>query len=484
MCKGDWVSTYVRKKHMQAYSYNTSISNEASTDLEAPEKCVDLTRDVEMVANYELIDMAQLQTTEDDLSNPMVNFNPPQEVSADSSSDLIPNALNDHHLGCSEDDEEDERSLQSAGDSDLVRDSINCNSDDEVSNSTEKTIPADLEDQEDICGSAAALPLYVGSPNSVLHTLVKYFHWFSEYPGISKESFSSMLALQSTLLPGGNNLPTSYEAARRTIEPHLVQPIIYDVCKNDCIVFRGLNASLAACPKCGCDRYISEQSHTAVRRYTYLPLKPRLVRMFGNANMAHVLQSHAVIHDTKDNHVADIHQSLAWKKAYDKDGLFEGDPRGIALALCTDGVNPFAHNKVSYSMWPIMLTLLNLPRNLRNRFASIMLVGIVPSNGSQEPKSLNPYLEILVDELLELSNFRLYDAYQKAPFNCKVALLLHILDYPGMCKVMSVVGSGGLHGCMFCSIKGVRDENLNKTVYLQNRRFLTKESPMRKDKRR
>ena len=297
---------------MQAYSYNTSISNEASTDLEAPEKCVDLTRDVEMVANYELIDMAQLQTTEDDLSNPMVNFNPPQEISA---SDLIPNALNDHHLGCSEDDEEDERSLQSAGDSDLVRDSINCNSDDEVSNSTEKTMPADLEDQGDICGSAAALPLYEGFPNSVIHTLVKYFHWFSEYPGISKESFSSMLALQSTLLPGGNNLPTSYEAARRTIEPHLVQPIIYDVCKNDCIVYRGLNASLAACPKCGCDRYISEQSHTAVRHYTYLPLKPRLVRMFGNANMAHILQSHTVIHDTKDNHVADIQQSLAWKKS-------------------------------------------------------------------------------------------------------------------------------------------------------------------------
>ena len=56
-------------KNMQAYSYNTSISNEASTDLEAPEKCVDLTGDVEMVANYELIDMAQLQTTKADLSN-------------------------------------------------------------------------------------------------------------------------------------------------------------------------------------------------------------------------------------------------------------------------------------------------------------------------------------------------------------------------------------------------------------------------------
>jgi len=62
-------------------------------------------------------------------------------------------------------------------------------------------------------------------------------------------------------------------------------------------------------------------------------------------------------------------------------------------------------------MWPIMLTLLNLPRNLRNRFASILLVGIVPSNGAQEPHSLDPYLHVLVDELIELSSFTLYDAY-------------------------------------------------------------------------
>ena len=57
--------------------------------------------------------------------------------------------------------------------------------------------------------------------------------------------------------------------------------------------------------------YTSEQSHIAVQHYTYLPLKPHLVRMFGNANMAHVLQTHAVVHDTKDSRVVDIQQSLA-----------------------------------------------------------------------------------------------------------------------------------------------------------------------------
>ncbi len=176
----------------------------------------------------------------------------------------------------------------------------------------------------------------------------------------------------------------------------------------------------------------------------------------------------------------DIHDSCAWSEAYGENGCFSGDPRGISLAFCTDGVNPFCHNKVSYSMWPIMLTLLNLPRSMRNRFTSILLVGIIPANGTKEAKSLNPYLNILVDELIEMSNTILFDAYRNAPFKCKVAVLLHILDYPGIGKVMSVVGSGGLQGCMFCNIQGERNEVLQKTVYLQNRRFLSNESALRR----
>ena len=328
---------------------------------------------------------------------------------------------------------------------------------------------------------AAVLPLFPGSGHSILQSLVKYFSWFCEHPGISKEALSSMLAMNHTMLPYGNNLPNSYEAALRIIQPYLVQSIVYDVCPNDCIIFRKEYELLSVCPRCGGRRYVSDQFDIPTRRFTYLSLKPRLIRLFGNSNMAQVLQSHATIKNSDTNSVFDLHESWGWKSAYSSNGVFKGDPRGVSLALCTDGVNPFAHNKVSYSMWPIMLTLLNLPRFMRNRFASILLVGIVPSNGS---KSLNPYLDVLVDELLELSSSTLHDAYTNAPFECKTAILLHILDYPGINKVLSVVGSGGLQGCMFCDIKGIRNEELKKTVYLQNRRFLSDESPLRNDKER
>jgi len=46
----------------------------------------------------------------------------------------------------------------------------------------------------------------------------------------------------------------------------------------------------------------------------------------------------------------DIHDSPAWKAAYSDGGIFKGDKCGVSLAVCTDGVNPFSHAHVKYSM--------------------------------------------------------------------------------------------------------------------------------------
>lgn len=285
-----------------------------------------------------------------------------------------------------------------------------------------------------------------------------------------------MLAMQRAILPIPNELPSSYEAALRVIEPYILSPQSYDICPNDCILFRNEFSSLNQCPKCGSERAVGREA----RHFSYLPLKPRLERLFGDSCMAGVLQAHMRVDPVSE--LKDVHDSEAWLSAYSESGIFGGDPRGVSLALCTDGVNPFAHNRVSYSMWPIMLTLLNLPRRLRNLFTNIMLVGIVPGNKGKEAKTLDPFLEVLVDELLEISSSTLYDAYAHAPFKAKVAILLHVLDYPGIGKVMGVVGSGGIQGCAFCSLDGERSEVLHKTVYMQKRRYLASSSSLRKDR--
>lgn len=141
-----------------------------------------------------------------------------------------------------------------------------------------------------------------------------------------------------------------------------------------------------------------------MRRFYYLPLGPRFERLFGTSNLAQLVQAHKfyLIYMIR----------LCGAHVTSESGIFEGDPRGISFGLCTDGVNPFSHLRCTYSKWPIVLSLLNLPRNIRHDFRNMFLVGIIPGNGSKEAYSIHPYLEVLVDELISLSNAQMYDTYK------------------------------------------------------------------------
>lgn len=296
-------------------------------------------------------------------------------------------------------------------------------------------------------------PLYRGASVTVLQTLAKYFDWFTSHPGTSKEALSSVLKMQHDILPEGHRLPDSYISARRLIEPFLVKPIVFDACSNDCILYRNAYASATECPKCKAPRYKREK--IPARKFVYLPLGPRLVRMFGTKHLAQIVQAHPGASGQRTyTDMYDIHDSPTWTKAYSSDGIFEGDKRGLSFGFCADGVNPFSHLRVSYSMCPLVMTLLNLPRDSRYSFESLFLLGIIPGNGTKEAKKIDPYIEVLVDEIIQLSNVKMYDAYQQAPFKLKTDILLYILDYPGVGKMFRVTGSGAYKGCLWCDIKG------------------------------
>ena len=74
--------------------------------------------------------------------------------------------------------------------------------------------------------------------------------------------------------------------------------------------------------------------------------------------------------------------------------------------LHVGGTNPlnFAKEKYLYSMCPVLLVPLNLPQSLRSSVRSILLTGIIP--GPAEVKNTDPYVDVLVDEILKLQNTR------------------------------------------------------------------------------
>ena len=104
-------------------------------------------------------------------------------------------------------------------------------------------------------------PLYDGAALSVMDSLVKYLHWFSSHPSISKEALSDILRMEHyEVLPQGNRLPSSYHDAMKLVEPFLIQPIVFHVCSNDCVLFRGEYTSLDSCPVCGASRLSRKES--------------------------------------------------------------------------------------------------------------------------------------------------------------------------------------------------------------------------------
>ena len=68
----------------------------------------------------------------------------------------------------------------------------------------------------------------------------------------------------------------------------------------------------------------------------------------------------------------------------------------------------------------------------------MMLTGIIP--GRNEPKIMDPYIDLIVDDTTALNSMTVYDARCSEYFQLKANILLHLLDYPGQNKMFKSQG--------------------------------------------
>lgn len=164
-----------------------------------------------------------------------------------------------------------------------------------------------------------------------------------------------------------------------------------------CVLYRGELKNCDVCPKCSEPRF--KAKNVLKRTFHYLPLSPKVIKSCGTGGISYLLlQSHGGEIGEPNNVgiMKDVHDSPKWKSSFSV-CILNGDSRGIGLSLYLDGLN--------YSMWPIVLGQLNFSRKIRYHFANLLLVGIISSQTrGKEPKHLDPFLEVLVDEILSLSS--------------------------------------------------------------------------------
>ena len=97
-----------------------------------------------------------------------------------------------------------------------------------------------------------------------------------------------------------------------------------------------------------------------------------------------------------DNYLQDVYDGKIWQ--FCKGKPFLSDRHTLGLTMNIDWFQPFKHT--TYSVGAVYLTIMNLPRDIRYKRENVILCGLIPS--PKEPCNLDPFLEPLVSELLDL----------------------------------------------------------------------------------
>ena len=225
------------------------------------------------------------------------------------------------------------------------------------------------------------------------------------------------------------------------------------------------------CVKCGASRYKRKKDTDEVddevtkngppaKMLWYLPIIPRLQRLFSNPKEAKSLCWHAEGRkkDGKMRHVADSPQ---WRNIDTRYPDFGKEMRNIRFGLSSDGINPFGNMSSRHSTWPVLLCIYNLPTWLCMKRKYIMMSLLI--QGPKQPgNDIDVYLAPLIDDLKTLwgEGVDVYDAYRKEHFQLRAMLFCTINDFPAYGN-LSGYKTKGKKACPVC-------EDDTESIWLKN----------------
>nr|XP_043637883.1 variant-silencing SET domain-containing protein-like [Erigeron canadensis] len=199
--------------------------------------------------------------------------------------------------------------------------------------------------------------VYDGCKYSKFSAVTELLNLKADY-GWSDTGFTKLLEFINNLLPTGNKLPkTTYRAKKLICPMWLIKKRIH-ACPNDCMLYRNENKDLHKCKECGASRYKRNKEINLNDDVTkngppakvlwYLPIIPRLKRLFANAKHAKLLRWHED-ERKKDGMIRHVADSPQWRHINNKNPEFESEIRNIRFGLSSDGINPFGDMSSQHS---------------------------------------------------------------------------------------------------------------------------------------
>lgn len=282
-----------------------------------------------------------------------------------------------------------------------------------------------------------------------LHYAIKLAIWKIEHR-VSDTAFRNRPLSRSEIVDGNMSL---YRVKKQLKLLTGLSPQLVPCCANNCSAWTDSTDSEQECSYCGEKIYeeVDLASGRIVRpRKTFFYFSPieRLLLEYANPTTSQEMSEYTAL--ARRGNQASGTVSDFWNGShYMSLRTYFSEERTLALTLSTDSVQNVRQK--SSSVWPILLTILNYPPELRAR--SMMIVGLIP--GPCEPAVFSSFFDSLLLDLKKLSTgIQAYDGYKREQFLLRAHLTVITGDMPAIAKLMAMKGSNGLSPCRFCTIKG------------------------------
>ena len=322
-----------------------------------------------------------------------------------------------------------------------------------------------------IMHEADKVPLFQDSTLSILGLTLVLLTCLKGH-GVANTLVDDLLGLLSKIiLPQPNNCPKTEREATSILKSLGLSYNIIHACPNKCALFKGPLEKELSCPMCGVHRYYKRGRSIEPRRVLHhFPLIPRLRRMFDSPSLAKMLTWHEDGR-MKDSLIRCALDSPMWAHVNNTWPDFAPDSRNLRLMLATDGINPFAQRSCTWSTWPVMVMILNLPLRLATKKFFILLTLIISGPTAPRSKSFDIYLALILDELFELWRIGVWtrDCLKRLSqewFMMRALLMCTITDFLGLGLIYGAV-TKGYPACTHCKphTTARQSAELRKIVY-------------------
>lgn len=336
--------------------------------------------------------------------------------------------------------------------------------------------------------NAAKQQLYGGCETfSELSMAVQIMSLKSNY-NLSRGCIDRVCDIVKRATPTDNCVSSNFYETKKLVRKLGLSSIKYDCCLNGCMLY--YNTEVTECHFCEHPRFKPPKrgSGTAkpipYKRMHYLPLIPRLKRLYASLRSAGHMRWHFE-NRRQPGMLCHPSDGEAWKHFDSTYPDFASEPRNVRLGLCADGFNPFNHFGNAHSCWPVLVTPYNLPPEMCMTAPYMFLTCLIP--GPKSPKNrIDVFLQPLIEELklLWTEGVNTYDISKKENFQMRAALMWTINDYPAY-GMLSGWSTAGKLACAICmeNTKSFRLQHGCKNSWFDcHRQFLHADHVFRRNK--